>query len=100
MKQQRWKKRARLAAFALPVAHLCLCAIAFTVGFGNWDWIGALLVVDWPISDVLIRWNGAAIPLFVVVGTAWWALLSWLMYRSTGVVLRLRGGSQIRKLLR
>jgi hypothetical protein len=92
MLQQRWKKRARLAVFALPIAHVCLCAVAFTLGFGDWDLIGVLLVADWPISDVLIRWPGGAIPLFTIVGTAWWAILGWLMYMMVSAFLHVRAG--------
>jgi hypothetical protein len=83
------KKRARFVIYVLPVAHLCLCAVALTFGFENWNWMVLLIVVDWPISCLLSQWK-SVVPLLIILGTAWWALLGWVIYRLVNTVLRRR----------
>ena len=67
----------------LPTAHLCLClGIQFAgVGTGGaWTWF-PMFFVDFPFSILLLPLsNRSPFIAFAVGGTAWWYLISLLLF--------------------
>jgi hypothetical protein len=75
----------------LPILHLLVCII---IQFGisdaeePWKWI-PLVILDLPLSVILLPLRRAlpdsvVVPgwvVFGVIGTLWWALLCWILWR-------------------
>jgi hypothetical protein len=75
------------ATFALPAAHLALCLFVqsgLVMATSEWSPWFIVYVVDFPVS-ILLLIAGAVLPPFVcfgVGGTAWWYLVSRLLFQS------------------
>jgi hypothetical protein len=81
MKETKSAPKARQLVYLLPVLHIFVCLGTATMNAmhwqSGWDYVG---LIDYPISIVAVglawRFNWPLFPLFAIVGTLWWYLVS------------------------
>ena len=82
----------------LPSIHLLLAVIIFlfvitSPDLARHDMWRLLVVIDWPISTLLGKVTELLqapiviqIFLLVIIGTLWWYILSWVLYKMLGII--------------
>jgi hypothetical protein len=77
MNNRGWTIRSILLLSVLPSVHLCACATVLVSRSLHF-----MLIADFPVSGLflVLAWRfGHPLLWFVILGTAWWYLLAWML---------------------